>query len=44
MKIRQSLSTKIWVIRWAIYLAMIFAMPLLGRMPDTAGGFIYAQF
>lgn len=43
-KIRQSLSTKIWVIRWAIYLAMIFAMPLLGRMPDTAGGFIYAQF
>ena len=43
-KIRQSLSTKIWVIRWATYLAMIFAMPLLGRMPDTAGGFIYAQF
>lgn len=42
--IRSAIAAKPWVIRWAVYLVLIMAIPMLGQLPDTTGGFIYAQF
>lgn len=44
VKIRAALSAKPWLIRWVLYMALIFSLPLLGQPPDSTGGFIYAQF
>lgn len=38
------LLTKPTIIRFSIYLILLFALPSLGQPPSTAGGFIYAQF
>lgn len=42
--IRSAIAAKPWVIRWAVYLILIMAIPMFGQLPDTTGGFIYAQF
>lgn len=33
-----------WFIRGAVYLVIIFLLPMIGMPPDSVGGFIYAQF
>lgn len=43
IKIRESISNLILPVRWAIYFALIFSVPLLGYI-GTSSGFIYAQF
>ena len=42
--IRVALASRPWLIRWFIYLALLFSIPMLGQPPDSTGGFIYAQF
>ena len=44
VQIRTAIAGKAWILRWAIYLALLFAIPMLGQPPDSTGGFIYAQF
>ena len=43
INIREALSRKPLVVRWTIYLALIFATPILGYI-GASSGFIYAQF
>jgi len=43
INIREALSKKPLVVRWAIYFALIFATPILGYI-GASSGFIYAQF
>lgn len=42
--IRDAVSRRILPIRWAIYIALIVSIPLLGNVSAKVGGFIYAQF
>lgn len=42
--IRSAIAAKPIVLRWAIYLFLVFALPVLGQPPTATGGFIYAQF
>jgi len=42
--VRSAIAAKPIVIRWAVYLFLIFALPVLGQPPSATGGFIYAQF
>lgn len=44
MEIRSSLSRQPLVAKWGLYLLLLFAIPLLGQINLTGGGFIYAQF
>lgn len=44
VEIRCSLAKKPLAARWGIYLMLLFAIPLLGQINLTGGGFIYAQF
>lgn len=44
MKIRATIAAKPWLVRWAVYLILLFSIPMLGQPPDSTGGFIYAQF
>ena len=44
VEIRCSLAQKPLAARWGIYLMLLFAIPLLGQINLTGGGFIYAQF
>lgn len=44
IQIRDSISAKPRIIRWAVYMALILAISAIGLPPNTAGGFIYAQF
>ncbi len=44
VQLREALAGKAWILRWAVYLAVLFAIPMLGQPPDSTGGFIYAQF
>ena len=43
VKIRESIASKPLPVRWALYLALVFAVPLIGFIGETQG-FIYAQF
>lgn len=43
IEIRQTLGQRALVVRWALYMALIFITPLLGYI-GTSTGFIYAQF
>lgn len=42
--VRDAISNRILPIRWAIYMALIISIPLLGNVSAKVGGFIYAQF
>lgn len=44
VEIRSSLAKQPLAARWGAYLLLIFAIPLLGQINLTGGGFIYAQF
>lgn len=44
IQIRLAIAAKPWVLRWVIYLVLLFSIPMLGQPPDSTGGFIYAQF
>jgi D-alanyl-lipoteichoic acid acyltransferase DltB (MBOAT superfamily) len=44
IQIRHTLATKPLLIRFFVYLFLLFALPLLGQPPSSTGGFIYAQF
>lgn len=44
IEIRASLSQRPLLLRWAVYLLLIFSLPALGQPPSSVGGFIYAQF
>ena len=39
-----ALSARPAMIKLVIYGVMLFAIPMLGQFPASAGGFIYAQF
>ena len=42
--IREALDRKPWIVRWAVYGALIEAIPVFGKESNTIGGFMYAQF
>lgn len=42
--VQQVLLSRPVMIRWAVYLMLLFALPILGQPPTSSGGFIYAQF
>ena len=42
--IREALDRKPWIVRWAVYGALIVAIPVFGKVSNTIGGFMYAQF
>lgn len=44
MEIRKTLARQPLAARWSVYLLLLFAIPLLGQINLTGGGFIYAQF
>lgn len=44
VKIRNAVAARPWVIRWALYMALLMSSAMLGQPPDSTGGFIYAQF
>ena len=44
VEIRKTLAEKPLAARWCVYLLLLFAIPLLGQINLTGGGFIYAQF
>lgn len=44
VSIRQTLAEKPGVLRLAVYLILLFAIPILGNPPMSSGGFIYANF
>jgi len=43
ISIRETLATKPLVVRWTLYFALIFAIPIFGYI-GASSGFIYAQF
>lgn len=43
IRIRETLAKKALVIRWAVYIALLFAAPIFGYLGETQA-FIYAQF
>lgn len=42
--VREALGKKALPIRWAVYIALVVSIPLLGNVSAKVGGFIYAQF
>lgn len=44
VNIREALGRRPLLLRWALYLMLLFALPALGQPPTSIGGFIYAQF
>ena len=42
--IREALDTKPLLIRWAVYIALVMSVAMLGYISNTSGGFMYAQF
>lgn len=44
VKIRESLSHRPLILRFAVYLVLLFSLSAIGQMPLSSGGFIYAQF
>ena len=44
IEVREAIARRILPIRWAIYIALIISIPLLGTVSAKVGGFIYAQF
>jgi len=44
IEVRDAIGARVLPIRWAIYIALIISIPLLGTVSAKVGGFIYAQF
>lgn len=44
MDVREKISGLPPAVQMVLYLALIFAIPMLGHPPLTSGGFIYANF
>ena len=44
ISIQNALAARPWMFKWAVYLLLLFSIPMLGQPPDSTGGFIYAQF
>lgn len=44
INVREAIDRKPFIIRWAIYIALVLAIPCLGKISETQGGFMYAQF
>ncbi|MEG1958145.1 MAG: MBOAT family O-acyltransferase [Lachnospiraceae bacterium] len=44
VSIRESVGAKPLVLRWGLYIALLFSIPAFGYVMVTTGGFIYAQF
>ena len=44
VKIREAITGRHVLIKYAVYLFLIFVLPALGQPPSAGGGFIYAQF
>ncbi len=44
INVREAIDRKPLIIRWAIYIALVLAIPCLGKISETQGGFMYAQF
>ena len=44
VQIRESIAGKPRLVRWILYMALILSLSAIGLPPNTAGGFIYAQF
>ncbi|MDD3137475.1 MAG: MBOAT family protein [Lachnospiraceae bacterium] len=44
LSIRASIAAKPLVIRWGLYMMLLFGIPAFGYVMITTGGFIYAQF
>ena len=42
--IREALDRKPLIIRWAVYIALVISVAMLGYISNTSGGFMYAQF
>ena len=42
--IREALDRKPLIIRWAVYIALVMSVAMLGYISNTSGGFMYAQF
>ena len=42
--IREALDKKSLIIRWAVYIALVMSVAMLGYISNTSGGFMYAQF
>ena len=42
--IRDALDRKPLIIRWAVYIALVMSVAMLGYISNTSGGFMYAQF
>ena len=42
--IREALDRKPLIIRWAVYIALVMSVAVLGYISNTSGGFMYAQF
>ena len=42
--IREALDRKPLIIRWAVYIALVVSVAMLGYISNTSGGFMYAQF
>lgn len=42
--VRAALDRKPWFIRWAVYGALVLSIPVFGKISETIGGFMYAQF
>ena len=42
--IREALDRKPLIIRWAVYIALVMPVAMLGYISNTSGGFMYAQF
>ena len=41
--IREALDRKPLIIRWAVYIALVMSVAMLGYISNTSGGFMYAQ-
>ena len=44
MQIRESIAMQPRMVRWAVYMALVLSISTISMPPNSAGGFIYAQF
>lgn len=44
IQIRESVGKKVLIVRYALYILLLFAIPIFGQISLQGGGFIYAQF
>lgn len=44
ISVQEVIARRPIILRWSVYLMLIFVLPVLGQPPTSTGGFIYAQF